>query len=133
MRQVNKKGCLIKRCTRCKIELTESSWHKDDKKDKLYICVNCARTYDKEYGRQHTIQTWRNGKLTYLKGNKRPYPKDNKCEICGKLHKKLDYHHWNDADISKGIWANSRCHQMMELIDKGLHRKYFQLRKMIGE
>jgi hypothetical protein len=61
----------------------------------------------------------------HYKVNKRDYPKDNKCELCGNVCKHLVYHHWDDKDLLvecgfvKGIWVCIPiCHGFIEFIDK---------------
>lgn len=51
--------------------------------------------------------------------NKRPYP--GKCELCPKKGY-LAYHHWDDTNLSKGIWACPKCRKLIERIDRGIQR-----------
>ena len=69
--------------------------------------------------RRSQVFTTINGKTSsYKVDNKRPRP-DN-CELCNKAPLKLQWHHWNDKDLSKGIWVCFRCHMFCEAIEKGL-------------
>jgi len=61
----------------------------------------------REYYRKHVIKTHSNLRLV---GNKRSYPDDSRCEYCGKKHYRLEYHHWDDSNISKGLWVCRWCH-----------------------
>jgi len=79
----------------------------------------------REYRRRHIVCT-KDGQLT---GAKRERP-DDICEICGRLKKKLDYHHW-DADIRKGVWVCGSCHHLAEGIDKGLGDIYLKLKAAV--
>jgi hypothetical protein len=45
----------------------------------------------------------------------------------------LGYHHWNDADISKGIWVCQTCHQAIEWYEKGLFALYILKKAEIME
>jgi len=69
-------------------------------------------------------------------------PKPNLCELCrGKA--KLDYHHWDDNNRSKGIWicsiwSKNKCHHLAEAVDKldngsSLPKKYSELKQRIVE
>lgn len=65
------------------------------------------------------------GKLKWIYvPNKRARP--DHCELCGKTLTvkgkaiKLDYHHWDSADFSKGLWLCYRCHAFAEASDDGV-------------
>lgn len=64
---------------------------------------------------------------------KRPRPEA--CEICNKVPKLLQWHHWDDSDLSKGVWACRYCHSFMEAIESGLNeehvKKYIKFKEMI--
>lgn len=47
--------------------------------------------------------------------NKRSYT--NKCEVCGKISKRMYYHHWDTSYPDVGIWACYKCHRLAELVD----------------
>jgi hypothetical protein len=56
---------------------------------------------------------WLNGRVRVVEG-KRPHPAGNICEVCGgSTGKCLQYHHWDDSDLSKGLWICFRCHQLI--------------------
>jgi len=80
--------------------------------------------YSREYLRAHCVSTI-NGRIYDLK---RPYPK-NGCELCGRS-RKLHYHHYDDANLMKGMWLCIPCHNFVEQIDEheDLVKKYFKLR-----
>ena len=68
----------------------------------------------RNYYRNHVVETTGHVRL---RGNKRPYPLDERCELCRRkknLRRKgltrLAYHHWDDSDLSKGIWLCGKCH-----------------------
>ena len=82
----------------------------------------------RDYMRQHIMKV--NGK--YFKVNKRLYPTDNHCELCGKFAKKLDYHHWDNHHMENGIWICLPCHRFVARVEKGLHTKYMQLKELIS-
>jgi hypothetical protein len=68
--------------------------------------------------------------------NKRLYPLDNKCELCGKIPKKLVYHHWNNEHLEFGMWVcHDNCHWIGEALDtpnfENLKNKYLNLKEII--
>ena len=74
----------------------------------------------KRYARQHRLSS---GGMTFTV-NKSPRPPDDTCELCGRISRKLNYHHWDNLNMHKGVWVCFPCHRMCEGIDKGLGRKY---------
>ncbi len=117
---INQKDNRIKKCTKCGTILNRANWTRSwDRKARNYVCDTCQRIYDVNYNRKHYLDTSREGKKLFLKGVKRDRPTDNKCELCKTQHKYLGYHHWDDSDISKGIWCCWFCHGLVELIDRG--------------
>lgn len=80
------------------------------------------RDYQREWQRNYRIKTRLLGdKLPHSKEfpapNKRHYPSDCKCEICGvERIRKLNYHHWDDSDFSKGIWVCQSCHNVIHYL-----------------
>jgi len=138
------------RCNVCKKLLTVLNWYETFKNNRLFVCKHChdVRVRDWKYknpeeikklirnwSRKHNLTTWRNGKQIVLRGNKRNYPKTQKCELCNQKHKKLVYHHWDEKNISKGIWIDYKCHMFIETIDKFgkfLIKKYISLKKKIN-
>lgn len=130
--KINVKGCLIKRCTKCLINLTDKNWSNCNQKEKNYLCKNCERKMITDYNRKNSVGS------TYkiLKGNKRPYPKDQKCELCHKVKKLLTYHHWNDKDLRKGIWVCNREHLYITgyeytKLHKTFIKKYLKLKNKL--
>jgi hypothetical protein len=66
--------------------------------------------------------------------HKRSYPKA--CEMCGE-ERHLDYHHWNDNNVSLGVWVCLDCHRLAEFIDTNkdaisLTQKYLELKARIN-
>ena len=78
-------------------------------------------------GKVHTTVNGVHGKF---KVRKRPKP-DN-CELCDSTSK-LQWHHWDDNDLSLGLWLCYRCHFFAEGIESGLSQihmdKYFSLKQ----
>lgn len=140
------------KCRVCGTELiVGKNWYPSLKKKKDYICKKCLyqktknaiykwrkknykkwRKYQNKWNREHKEQK-RNWQRIHSLGqhnkviyglNKRPYPKDGRCEICGQKSKRLFYHHWNDENLNMGIWVCFNCHQLAELIDKNYFSKY---------
>ena len=108
----------------------------------LRNCKECMKTQHREwrknnpekireYRRKHILGT---GKK-YISGlNKRDYPADNKCEICGRFQpRRLAYHHWDNKNPNWGIWVCLPCHKSVEFIDKGFGELYLQLKQQIEE
>lgn len=89
---------------------------KKTKKGKEY-----SKKYQAKYVRNEVLFRG-NGKRIYgIK--KRPYPKNQRCELCQKEKKLLTYHHWDDNDLVKGkkvkgIWICQQCHLLISLLEK---------------
>lgn len=81
------------------------------------------KTSSKLYKRSNILYI--NGKSIVVKKRTRP---DDICEICGKHVTKLDYHHWNDDMPEYGLWICAKCHKQCERIEKGIGKKYVQLK-----
>jgi len=81
--------------------------------------------------RQYSLVTTKNGKKIKIIGKKRSYPVDQRCELCNQIKIRLLYHHWDDKDLSKGIYLCMHCHGLAEAIDKqiGLEQKYLNIKK----
>jgi hypothetical protein len=58
------------------------------------------------------------GKVKTLKVDKRLYP--GHCELCGIDDSEhiLKYHHWDNQNMSKGLWLCQNCHTLAEVYDK---------------
>lgn len=75
------------------------------------------RSYYRNYYRRNYVGTWRGGNYVHIRGNKRVRP--DACELCGKPAKRLNYHHWDDSNLRRGMWVCYQCHiRVAELIDK---------------
>lgn len=134
----------MKPCIDCGIELNDENWYLSYKKKSIYICKKCQskrlRKYyplhkeiwkehyekhkeeykerSKKWRRNNIISTGRNEYIITKK--KRSYPLDERCELCKNegISKRLYYHHWNDDKLELGIWVDSKCHGLIEAIDK---------------
>lgn len=143
-------------CRVCGIELTLENWWPSSQRKHDYICNPCntermknlqdanrghyreyhhhyylthqgpGQPYDREYRRNHVLIASNHVKLV---GNKRPYPVDGKCELCGRKPQKLGYHHYDDNDLQKGLWLCAWCHGFAERLDEGYSVRYIALRK----
>ncbi len=102
------------------------------------------KEYDKRYWERHGEEQKKKQNDTHrkyylvikgkrVKGIKRPFPADGKCEVCPKKPKFLHYHHWDDSNFQRGIWLCDWCHILAEKVDDNLHTKYLQLREKIDE
>jgi len=84
------------------------------------------------YNRRTILGIYINGKKKAIcRLNKREYPRNGGCEICGKNNRKLFYHHWDDLNLDKGLWVCYPCHAFVEGVDKGLVGKYSKLRQKV--
>jgi len=93
-------------------------------------------TEKRDWHRRFILTTIINGerKTIRLQKEKRPYPSDNCCEVCGK-QSRLCYHHWNDKKLHVGVWLCTKCHHLAELIDETYfenhQQKYEQLKEYL--
>lgn len=78
--------------------------------------AQAVRGYYRNWFRENWVGTTINGKRTWIRVNKRPYPES--CELCHNSGK-LSWHHWNDSKPQIGLWLCFRCHQFAEGVDKG--------------
>lgn len=58
------------------------------------------------------------GGKRYYRLYKRPYPLDGRCELCDMKFGKYDYHHFDDNNLSLGIWVCSSCDFLVEGLDE---------------
>lgn len=67
--------------------------------------------------------------------NKRDYPLDVACEVCGNKNIRLVYHHWNDETPNRGIWMCNSCHHIVEFSEderlENVLTKYHKLKNQI--
>jgi len=138
---INKRESIIKYCSNCSIELTVFNWSDGDQKRNNYLCKKCHkervdkcpsqskesmkkyrekhRNHIRDYHRQRWIKSRdENGKQILIRANKRLYPKNDICEICGKQVVKLDYHHWDKNNPDNGIWCCVVCHRGCDSMEK---------------
>ena len=128
---INNSKSIIKYCRVCRVELTRDNTILSVRKAGDHICRKCYQVYVTKYIRLHRIGTERNGKFITLWGNKRPYPLDKRCEIC-KREKQLGYHHWDDANLMKGMWICNGCHYVANGAEKlKTVNEYFNLKEKI--
>ena len=125
-----------KACCRCKTILTDFNWCRSNQKHKLNQCNNCTRAIQRTSERKRNINTYRNGKEVSLRGDKRSFPTNSKCELCSSKRKQLAYHHWDDSNLLKGMWICHSCHLLcnaLERLTEVFRDKYFTLKQKIGE
>jgi hypothetical protein len=128
----------MRKCNLCGNTLTNENWSPNSKFRRYYICKDCGKQLNAKWCKEHKEERTRFRKENYLciqgkqiKVNKRLYPEDNKCELCKKPHKKLDYHHWDDEHPEYGLWLCPHfCHFLGEALDKNpdFVSKYFDLK-----
>jgi len=136
---------LQKKCIHCGTELTEENTYEGFMRHRHYVCKDCWRKHVHEHpknpaghekraeymkkwikeNKEHWLEIQRsykrrnyltiNGKT--VRGKKRLYPEDESCEVC-KKQKRLHYHHWDNADLSKGVWVCIQCHFLIEVATK---------------
>jgi len=98
------------------------------KRDREYHIAHkeVLNTRRREYFRAHALKTTLNGREITVEGlQKRPRP--NECEICGRTEpeiKILQYHHWDDGNLSMGIWVCYFCHMAVTCYEKGWTDRY---------
>lgn len=96
--------------------------------DKLEV----SRIKRQDYRRVNQLGTYVDGRLVIIKVVKRPWP--GHCELCGNEGKRLSYHHWDDNDMSKGLWLCSPCHFFAERMDDNkLTSRYINLKRLVRE
>lgn len=84
----------------------------------------------KENARRFEVATT-NGKI--IKGIKRDRPKDELCELYGFKPKRLNYHHYDDNDLLKGMWVCGECHWAVEKFEKeNFFKRYVDLCRQIN-
>lgn len=90
---------------------------------KEYMREYRSSIYVRDRRRESCVGIIRDGKLISIKGKKRSYP-NNVCELCNKQVGRLNYHHWDDGNLMRGMWLCQLCHmRVAEFIDKnGLGR-----------
>lgn len=154
----------MKNCIDCGVVLADKNWYPSFRKRYTYICKSCQNKRLRKYYPLHKeiwkahykkhkelykerSRNWRRnntisiGKNKYIvTKNKRNYPLDGRCELCGNegISKRLYYHHWNDNKLELGMWVDSKCHGLIEAIDKfgknkckGLIKEYEEFTKRL--
>jgi len=111
------------------------------------FCKSCKKTETykeirrrkwRDHKKKHALVTWKNGVQVYYGNlNKRDYPKDSCCELCGKNRntRSLPYHHWDNDNPSKGVWVCETCHRICEALENSnfqkIKHKYLSLKEEI--
>lgn len=102
-------------CPRCKCTVSER-----------------GRKYKRDYYSGQYVGTRIDGKYVLIKTSlKRGKP--DSCELCGRVVRRLNYHHWDNSDLSKGVWLCGTCHYTAEASDKGMAEKYTELKGKIEQ
>lgn len=84
----------------------------------------------KAHRRNSVLCTNINGEQVIIHVDKRPWP--GHCELCNHEDRIIFYHHWDDKDMSKGIWLCYLCHIFAEIADiEGKFEKYTTLKQKI--
>ena len=129
--EVRSKKNLYRTENREKVRETERLWRENNKdRIKKYREKGTdAFERDREHRRKHYLKT-SDGKI-HRNLNKRSYP--GECEICGKEQAmSLKYHHWDDNNLSMGLWLCWPCHKFAHLLDEWtLASKYLQLKTFL--
>ena len=83
-----------------------------------------GREYRRAHGYDDYLRKWRALKMMQVQNGKKvwiPIPyrrsKPEKCEVCSKVTRRLLYHHWNNNDLSKGLWVCDQCHRIAEGVE----------------
>lgn len=105
----------------------------DPDKTNLELWLKTHKESNRELYRSNYVGSIREGKHKCFRAlNKRPRPEDGACELCRKPTRKLNYHHWDDEDFSKGMYLCNICHMFAEAVDKGVSEgEYFSLKDRI--
>lgn len=78
--------------------------------------ANRCRECCKDFSQRATLRT---GGKSHRGLHKRPFPLNGKCEICSiGLDKHYCYHHFNDDNLSLGIWVCCPCDYLAEGVDE---------------
>jgi len=143
MAHIKVEAKICKRCGKLK-PLTEFYKHKGFKDGLSCYCKECyskkhREYYNKnrkkfrDYYRKHIIGE--NGGKKQISGlNKRDWT--GYCELCGKSNVRLDYHHWDNKNPSKGIWVCFKCHMMVTAYEHGklaYLQRYLRLKRFLNK
>ena len=151
LREQRMSKIIQKYCPRCNevkpIEMFRK--YSKSKSGYRYWCNSCESLCSMEYyeknrakiktfRRNHMIQTQttkrggRRNRFFIMGVIKRTYPENSLCEICGKISKKLGYHHWDDSNPSQGIWVCTSCHAGCNFWEKSnFYARYIELKNRI--
>ena len=80
--------------------------------------------------RSHRVYTTINGKTRWYKVEGRR-PKPESCELCPRENLTLNWHHWDDEDLSLGMWLCWGCHRRATIIEGDFVEKYLKLKSKL--
>ena len=154
---------ITKKCSKCEKIKTMSEFHKKQmgKYGISSICKECSSKYFKDYRKLNKEKMITQCQL-YYKENKEEILKkvliynrkttliiDGKkinglnkrdwtgyCELCGNNNTKINYHHWDDKNPSKGIWICGTCHFMVTAYEHGRFaylQRYIRLKRFLDK
>lgn len=109
------KECLLKRHSKA------VSRHYSKNKEKIY-------KGRKEYLR-HNYTSTKNG---VVRARKRQRP-DGICELCIRPTPRLEYHHWDDNNMLRGMWVCRSCHVFATRAENKGYQIYQELKRQIEE
>ena len=107
--------------------------YREEYKEEIKIRRELNREKTLAWNRRHRLGTG-TGKNKINGFKKREWT--DSCELCGRTIKKPHYHHWDDNNLSKGIWICPRCHRMVEACEHGdfaYLQKYLQLKGYLNK
>ncbi len=114
----------------------------DDEWDRIKAPLDTqSQEHQRYFMRRYYITGHVDGKRTYLKPeHKRPHPTGiellGPCELCGRP-KHLEYHHWDDEELSKGLWFCFRCHTFVGAYDRkpnpNVEQEYLELKRQVED
>jgi len=84
----------------------------------------------RDYTTNHVLGTYVDGRLVFYRNiTKRAKPPQ--CEICGKPHNRMGYHHWNPKTPHIGMWLCASCHRGAEFYERGRLDLYLEKKAVI--
>lgn len=138
--ELTAENCRVKRrvCRKCENKRSAEYYQRNIDRLRAYNKARSTARYwsnpekfkadMQNYRRKHVVC---HSSGTLIRGVKRDFPVDGLCELCRKKKRILDYHHYDDADLRKGLWLCKSCHIFAELIDKGFLQKYLALKEQV--
>ena len=83
------------------------------------------------YNRNKVHTTINGVRRSYKVENRRPEP--STCELCKKEVKRVEWHHWDDHHLERGMWICLKCHTGAEFIEHGMDKVYLALKEQLQE